>query len=70
MGLMQFFLGRFRLGVYGHNVVLPWEIQTRSRRVTLQNDLIVGVYKNFMMDDLDDLSGHWQCTLEILRPIN
>ena len=24
--------------VYGHNVVLPWEIQTKSRCVTLQND--------------------------------
>ena len=42
--------------VYGHNVVLPWEIQTRSRRVTLQNDLIAEVYKNLMMDDLEDLS--------------
>ena len=44
--------------VYGHNVVLPWEIQTRSRRVTLQNDLIAEVYKNLMMDDLEDLSCH------------
>ena len=44
--------------VYGHNVVLPWEIQTRSRRVILQNDLTAKVYKNFMMDDLEDLSCH------------
>ena len=42
--------------VYGHNAVLPWEIQTRSRRVTLQNDLIAEVYKNLMIDDLEDLS--------------
>ena len=25
--------------VYGHNAVLPWEVRTGSRRVTLQNDL-------------------------------
>ena len=31
--------------VYGHNAVLPWEIQIGSRRVTLQNDLSVEVYK-------------------------
>ena len=40
--------------VYGHNVVLPQEIQTGSRRVTLQNDLTAKVYKNLMMDDLLD----------------
>ena len=50
--------------VYGHNVVLPWEIQTRSRCVTLQNDLTAEVYKNPMMDDLEDLSYHRLCTLE------
>ena len=44
--------------VYGHNVVLPWEIQTGSRRVTLQNDLTAEVYKNLMTDDLEDLSCH------------
>ena len=42
--------------VYGHNAVLPWEIQTGSRRVTLQNDLSAEVYKNLTMDDLEDLS--------------
>ena len=42
--------------VYGHNVVLPWEIQIGSRHVTLQNDLTAEVYKNLMMDDLEDLS--------------
>ena len=42
--------------VYGHNAVLPWEIQTRSRRVTLQNNLSVKVFKNLMIDDLEDLS--------------
>jgi len=44
--------------VYGHNSVLPWEIQTGSRRVTLQNDLTVEVNKNLMMDDLENLSCH------------
>ena len=42
--------------VYGHNAVLPWEVQTGSRRVTLQNDLSAEVYKNLMIDDLEDLS--------------
>ena len=42
--------------VYGHNAVLPWEVQTGSRRVTLQNDLSAKVYKNLMIDDLEDLS--------------
>ena len=31
--------------VYGYNVVLPWKIQTGSRRVTLQNYLTAKVYK-------------------------
>ena len=50
--------------VYGHNAVLPQEIQTRSRRVTLQNDLSTKIYKNLMMDDLEDLSCHRLCALE------
>ena len=50
--------------VYGHNVILPWEIQTGSRRVTLQNDLSAEVYKNLMMHDLEDLSFHRLHALE------
>ena len=50
--------------VYGHNAILPWEIQTRSRRVTLQNDLSAKVYKNLMIDDLEDLSCHRLRALE------
>ena len=42
--------------VYVHNAVLPWEVQTGSRRVTLQNNLLAEVYKNLMIDDLEDLS--------------
>ena len=50
--------------VYGHNAVLPWEIQTGSRCVTLQNDLSAEVYKNLMIDDLEDLSCHRLRALE------
>ena len=50
--------------VYGHNAVLLWEIPTRSRRVSLQNDLTAKIYKNLMMDDLEDLSCHWLRALE------
>ena len=42
--------------VYGHNAVLHWEVQTRSRHVTLQNDLSAKVYKNLMINNLEDLS--------------
>ena len=42
--------------VYGHNAVLPWEVRTGSRCVTLQNDLSTEVYKNLMIDNLEDLS--------------
>ena len=52
--------------VYGHNAVLP-EVQTRSRRVTLQNDLSVEVYKNLMIDDLEDLSCHWLHAVENIK---
>ena len=50
--------------VYGHNAVLPWEVQTRSRCVTLQNDLPAEVYKNLMIDNLEDLSYLWLRALE------
>ena len=50
--------------VYGHNAVLPWEIQTGSRRVTLQNDLSAEVYKNLMIDNSEDISCHRLRALE------
>ena len=50
--------------VYGHNTVLPWEVRTRLRRVTLQNDLSAEVYKNLMIDNLKDLSCLWLRALE------
>ena len=57
--------------VYGHNVVLPWEVRTESRRVMLQNDLSAEVYKNLMIDNLEDLSCLRLRALEkILKPTN
>jgi hypothetical protein len=41
--------------VYGHHVVLPWEIQSDSGRVVLQKDLSSKYYSGLMMDELEDL---------------
>jgi hypothetical protein len=41
--------------VYGHHAVLPWEIQSDSRRVVLQKDLRSKDYSGLMMDELEDL---------------
>jgi hypothetical protein len=41
--------------VYGHHAVLPWEIQSDSRRVVLQKDLSSKDYSGLMMDELEDL---------------
>jgi hypothetical protein len=41
--------------VYGHHAVLPWEIQSDSRRVVLQKDLSYKDYTALMMDELEDL---------------
>ena len=38
------------------NAVLPWEVRTGSRPVTIQNDLSTEVYKNLIIDNLEDLS--------------
>jgi hypothetical protein len=38
--------------VYGHHVVLPWEMQSDSRRVVLQKDLSSKGYNDLMMDSL------------------
>jgi hypothetical protein len=40
--------------VYGHHAVLPWEIQSDSRRVVLQKDLSSNDYSGLMMDELED----------------
>jgi hypothetical protein len=41
--------------VYGHHAVLPWEMQSDSRRVVLQKDLSSKDYSDLMMDELEDL---------------
>jgi hypothetical protein len=41
--------------VYGHHAVLPWEMQSDSRRVVLQKDLSSKDYSSLMMDELEDL---------------
>jgi hypothetical protein len=41
--------------VYGHHVVLPWEMQPDSRRVVLQRDLSSKDYSGLMMIELEDL---------------
>jgi hypothetical protein len=41
--------------VYGQHAVLPWEIQSDSRRVVLQKDLSSKDYNGLMMDELEDL---------------
>jgi hypothetical protein len=41
--------------VYGHDAVLPWEMQSDSRRVVLQKDLSSKDYSGLMMDELEDL---------------
>jgi hypothetical protein len=41
--------------VYGHHAVLPWEMQSDSRRIVLQKDLSSKDYSGLMMDELEDL---------------
>jgi hypothetical protein len=41
--------------VYGHHVVLPWEMQSDSTRIMLQKDLSSKDYNDLMMDKLEDL---------------
>jgi hypothetical protein len=41
--------------VYEHHAVLPWEMQSDSRRVVLQKDLSSKDYSGLMMDELEDL---------------
>jgi hypothetical protein len=41
--------------VYGHHAVLPWEMQSDSRRIVLQKDLSSKDYKDLMINELEDL---------------
>ena len=44
--------------VCGHDAVLPWEINTGSRRVSFQDQLTADYYAILMKDELDDLADH------------
>jgi hypothetical protein len=56
--------------VYGHHVVLPWGIQSDSRRVVLQKDLRSKDYSGLMMDELEDLQMIHLRALKILKRTN
>jgi len=43
--------------VYGHDSV-PWEVKTRSRRLSFLNQLAPDDYATLMKDELDDLAEH------------
>jgi hypothetical protein len=53
--------------VYGHEVVLPWEISLGCRRISQQDKLVADDYKNLMLDNLDDLNFHRLKVLENIR---
>jgi len=44
--------------VYGHDVVLPWEIKAGSKRMFSQDQLATDDYVTLMKDELEDLAGH------------
>ena len=44
--------------VYGHEAVLPWELNLDSRRIMFQDQLTADEYSALMKDELEDLAGH------------
>ena len=44
--------------VYGHDAILPWELKTGSRRVSLQDNLSADDYSALMKEELEDLAGN------------
>ena len=44
--------------VYGHDVVLPWGINTGSRQMSFQDQLTADDYATLMKDEFDDLAQH------------
>jgi len=44
--------------VYGHDVVLPWEIKIGSRWLFSQDQLTADDYATLMKNELDDLAEH------------
>ena len=53
--------------VYGHDAVLPWELKTGSRRVSLQNQLTTDNYSSLMKEELEYLAGHRLRALESIQ---
>jgi hypothetical protein len=53
--------------VYGHEVVLPWEITARSRRVEFQNHLTAEEYAALMNDNIKDLTELRLWSLERIK---
>ena len=52
--------------VYGHDAVLPWEVNIGSRRIALQDQLTADEYRSLMMDESEDIV---QCRLRALEKI-
>jgi hypothetical protein len=50
--------------VYGHDVVLPWELRAGSRRTSLQDQLSTDDYSAIMKEELEDLAGNQLRALE------
>jgi hypothetical protein len=44
--------------VYGHDVVLPWELKNGSRRIFLQDRLSADDYSAMMKEELEDLASN------------
>jgi len=53
--------------VYGHEAVLPQEINLGSRKISQQDKLIADDYKYLMLVNLDDLNFHQLKALENIR---
>jgi hypothetical protein len=43
--------------VYGHDVVLSWELKTGSKRTSLQDQLSTNDYSAMMKEELEDFAG-------------
>jgi hypothetical protein len=50
--------------VYGHDVVLPWELKTGSIRTSLEDQLSADDYSAMMKEELEDLAGNLLRALE------
>jgi hypothetical protein len=44
--------------LYGHDVVLPWELKNGSRRTSLQDRLSADDYSAMMKEELEDLASN------------